>query len=128
MAHHMINFQKFRHFVHTSLYGLSPSILCAQRCGNVFKGRHMWEEREILEGHADIAMLRCNVGNIIAFDLDEPRGGFLDTGDETPWTEVTPKETAGLRLSGVYLTPNGQFWAHSSSRLLTDLYVAENIQ
>jgi hypothetical protein len=52
----------------------------------------------------------------------------LDTGDETPWTEVTPKETAGLRLSEVYLTPNGQFWAHSSSRLLTDLYVAENIQ
>jgi len=52
----------------------------------------------------------------------------LDTGEETPWTEVTPKETAGLRLSGVYLTPNGQFWAHSSSRLLTDLYVAENIK
>ena len=52
----------------------------------------------------------------------------LGTGDETPWTEVTPKETSGLRLSGMYLTPNGQFWAHSSSRLLTDLYVAENIQ
>jgi serine/threonine protein kinase len=52
----------------------------------------------------------------------------LASGDETPWTEITPKENAGLRLSGVYLTPNGRFWAHYYSRLLTDLYVAEGVQ
>ena len=31
-------------------------------------------------------------------------------------------------MSEVYLTPNGRFWAHSYSRLLTDLYVAEGIR
>jgi dipeptidyl aminopeptidase/acylaminoacyl peptidase len=52
----------------------------------------------------------------------------LGSGTETPWTEIAPREIAGLRLSGVYLTPNGRFWAHFYSRLLTDLYVAEGIQ
>jgi Tol biopolymer transport system component len=51
----------------------------------------------------------------------------LRTGRETPWTEIAPRTTAGLRLSWVYLTPNGRFWAHSYSRLLTDLYVAEGL-
>ena len=52
----------------------------------------------------------------------------LQTGREAAWTEITPRETAGLRLSWVYLTPNGRFWAHSYSRLLTDLYVAEGLR
>jgi Tol biopolymer transport system component len=52
----------------------------------------------------------------------------LQTGREAPWTEITPRETAGLRLSWVYLTPSGRFWAHSYSRLLTDLYVAEGLR
>ena len=52
----------------------------------------------------------------------------LQTGREAAWTEITPGETAGLRLSWVYLTPNGRFWAHSYSRLLTDLYVAEGLR
>ena len=47
---------------------------------------------------------------------------------EARWTEITPRETAGLRLSWVYLTPNGRFWTHSYSRLLTDLYVAEGLR
>ncbi|HEX9185948.1 MAG TPA: protein kinase, partial [Vicinamibacteria bacterium] len=51
----------------------------------------------------------------------------LRTGRETPWTEIAPRGTAGLRLSHLYLTPNGRFWAHGYSRLLTDLYVAEGI-
>jgi Tol biopolymer transport system component len=52
----------------------------------------------------------------------------LRTGRGAPWTEITPRETAGLRLSSVYLTPNGRFWVHSYSRLLTDLYVAEGVR
>jgi hypothetical protein len=52
----------------------------------------------------------------------------LRTGRQTAWTEITPRDTAGLRLSWVCLTPNGRFWAHSYSRLLTDLYVAEGIR
>ena len=52
----------------------------------------------------------------------------LRTGRQTPWAEIAPHDTAGLRLSWVYLTPNGRFWAHSYSRLLTDLYVVEGIR
>ncbi|MEJ2205667.1 MAG: protein kinase [Gemmatimonadota bacterium] len=52
----------------------------------------------------------------------------LETGSSTHWADIAPRETAGLRLSVLYLTPNGRFWAHSYSRLLTDLYVAEGIQ
>jgi hypothetical protein len=52
----------------------------------------------------------------------------LQTGRAAPWTEITPRETAGLRLSWVYLTPNGRFWVQSYSRLLTDLYVAEGLR
>ena len=52
----------------------------------------------------------------------------LASGDETPWTEITPREAAGLRRNDVYLTPNGRYWAHSYSSILTDLYVAEGIQ
>ena len=52
----------------------------------------------------------------------------LQTGRAAPWTEITPRETAGLRLSWVYLTPNGRSWVQSYSRLLTDLYVAEGLR
>jgi hypothetical protein len=33
-----------------------------------------------------------------------------------------------LRLSAVYITPNGRFWLNSYARLLTDLYVAEGLR
>jgi Tol biopolymer transport system component len=52
----------------------------------------------------------------------------LRTGRATPWTEIAPRTTAGLRLSSVYLTPNGRFWVHGYSRLLTDLYVVTGIR
>ena len=46
----------------------------------------------------------------------------LASGRTAPWTEIRPAEAAGLRLSWIYVTPNGRYWVHSSSRLLTDLY------
>jgi Tol biopolymer transport system component len=52
----------------------------------------------------------------------------LESGDQAPWTEINPKEAAGLRRSDVYLTPDGRFWTHYYSQLLTDLYVAEGIR
>ena len=52
----------------------------------------------------------------------------LASGESTPWTEIVPSETAGLRRSQVYVTPNGRFWRHGSARLLTDLYVAEGLR
>ena len=51
----------------------------------------------------------------------------LATGRATPWTEIRPAEVAGLRLSWVYITPNGRFWIHGYSRLLTDLYTVEGL-
>jgi dipeptidyl aminopeptidase/acylaminoacyl peptidase len=52
----------------------------------------------------------------------------LASGRSTPWTEIRPAETAGLRLSRFYITPNGRFWIHSYSRLLTDLYTVEGLR
>jgi eukaryotic-like serine/threonine-protein kinase len=50
------------------------------------------------------------------------------TGRREPWTEIRPHDVAGLRLSMIQLTPNGRFWVHSYSRLLTDLYLAEGLR
>jgi len=52
----------------------------------------------------------------------------LATGEATDWMEIVPTEPAGMRLSLVYVTPNGRYWLHSSSRLLTDLFVAEGLR
>jgi hypothetical protein len=52
----------------------------------------------------------------------------LASGQSKPWTEIRPTQTAGLRLSSVYVTPNGRFWIHSYARLLTDLYVVEGLR
>jgi hypothetical protein len=46
----------------------------------------------------------------------------LASGRETPWTEVAPSQLAGARLSQLFFTPDGRYWAHSYSRLLTDLH------
>jgi Tol biopolymer transport system component len=52
----------------------------------------------------------------------------LATGRETPWTEIAPGQVAGARLSQVFLTPDGRYWAHSYSRMLVDLYAATGIR
>jgi hypothetical protein len=49
------------------------------------------------------------------------------TGRSAAWTEIRPRESAGLRLSGIYITPNGRYWVHTYSRLLTDLYTVEGL-
>jgi Tol biopolymer transport system component len=52
----------------------------------------------------------------------------LATGHETPWITVPPRDAAGLRLSRLYITRNGRYWARGDTRLLVDLYVAEGIR
>lgn len=52
----------------------------------------------------------------------------LRTGRGTPWTDIVPADTAGLRLSSVFMTPSGKHWLHSYSLLLTDLYIAEGLR
>jgi hypothetical protein len=52
----------------------------------------------------------------------------LTGGRETPWTEIEPAHPGGIRLSQVFITPDGRYWVHGYSRLLTDLYVAEGLR
>jgi Tol biopolymer transport system component len=52
----------------------------------------------------------------------------IATGRETPVTEVAPSQVAGARLSWIFITPDGRYWAHSYSRLLIDLYLVEGVR
>jgi hypothetical protein len=52
----------------------------------------------------------------------------LRTGRGTPWTAIVPADTAGLRLSSVFMTASGKHWLPSYSLLLTDLYIAEGLR
>lgn len=42
----------------------------------------MREQREILEGHADIAMFGRHIGHVLVVDADRARRRLLDAGDE----------------------------------------------
>lgn len=52
----------------------------------------------------------------------------LATGRATQVHEIRPPDISGLRISLFTLTPDGRYYAHSYSRLLTDLYVVEGIR
>jgi Tol biopolymer transport system component len=74
---------------------------------------------------------------------EDGRGLFLGRGHGLPWTidrldlatgrrthafDIRPRETAGLRLSIVAVSPNGRHYVHSYSRLLTDLFVVTGLR
>jgi hypothetical protein len=42
--------------------------------------------------------------------------------------EVAPGQVAGARLSMLFLTPDGRYWAHGYSRMLVDLYEATGLR
>jgi WD40 repeat protein len=52
----------------------------------------------------------------------------LATARETPWKDIVANDLAGLRLSQIYMTPDGRSYVHSYSRLLVDLYVAQGLR
>jgi hypothetical protein len=52
----------------------------------------------------------------------------LATGNRTPWITVEPTDNAGLRYATATITPNGKYWALSTAKLLTDLYVVEGLR
>ena len=67
--------------------------------------------------------------SLLAFECSNIiRRHELASGRETPWTEVAPAQPGGIRLSQIYITPDGRYWLHGYSRLLTDLYVAEGLR
>jgi hypothetical protein len=43
-------------------------------------------------------------------------------------TDVAANQVAGARLSWIFITPDGRYWAHSYSRLLMDVYLAEGVR
>jgi hypothetical protein len=52
----------------------------------------------------------------------------LATGRREKVFEVRPREGAGLRLSFLALSPDGHFYVHTYSRLLSALYVVEGLR
>ena len=52
----------------------------------------------------------------------------IASGREAPWRDIVANDLAGMRLSQIYVTPSGQHYVHSYSRLLVDLYVAQGLR
>jgi eukaryotic-like serine/threonine-protein kinase len=52
----------------------------------------------------------------------------LGTGRRETVFEVRPREVAGLRISFLAVSPNGRYYVHSYSRLLSALYVVEGLR
>jgi eukaryotic-like serine/threonine-protein kinase len=82
-------------------------------------------------------------GDIPASWTSDGRGLLVAHGLGRPWVvermdlasgrretafEVRPREVAGLRLSFLTLSPNGRYYVHSYSRLLSALYVVEGLR
>jgi hypothetical protein len=52
----------------------------------------------------------------------------LMTGRRTHALDIRPRETSGLRLSVLAISPSGRHYVHSYSRLLTDLFVVTGLR
>jgi hypothetical protein len=52
----------------------------------------------------------------------------LDTGRRVAWATVSPTDPAGLRYTMATISPNGRYWALSTAKLLTDLYVVDGLK
>ena len=73
------------------------------------------------DGNAVFVAHRTNTGwSVRRYDIATSR--------ETPWREIVANDLAGLRLSQLYVTPDGRSYVHSYSRLLVDLYVAQGLR
>jgi hypothetical protein len=56
------------------------------------------------------------------------RRADVTSGEQRPWMDVAPPDIAGLRVSQLFLSPDGRYYVHSYSRLLTDLYVVDGLR
>lgn len=50
------------------------------------------------------------------------------TGNRELWKEISASQNAGVRLSGVAMSSDGQAFVHSYSRLLSNLFIVEGIR
>jgi hypothetical protein len=49
------------------------------------------------------------------------------TGKRVFWLEITPVDPSGLLYGHIYISPDGQSYAYHFRRILTNLYVAQNL-
>jgi serine/threonine protein kinase/Tol biopolymer transport system component len=49
------------------------------------------------------------------------------TGKREFWMEITPEEPSGLLYGHIYISPDGQSYAYHFRKILTNLYVAQNL-
>jgi Tol biopolymer transport system component len=49
------------------------------------------------------------------------------TGNRVSWMEITPVDPSGLLYGHIYISPDGQSYAYHFRRILTNLYVAQNL-
>jgi dipeptidyl aminopeptidase/acylaminoacyl peptidase len=95
-----------------------------------------------IAGDAPTPVEGLEPGDVAASYTSDGRGLLVAHGYGRPWIiermdlatgrrekvfEVRPRETAGLRLTFLALSPNGRFFVHSYSRLLSALYVVEGL-
>jgi hypothetical protein len=52
----------------------------------------------------------------------------LATGRRTPWMTIAPSDAAGSRIAAATITPNGRYWALSTAKIFTDLYVVDGLR
>jgi Tol biopolymer transport system component len=53
----------------------------------------------------------------------------LATGRREPWREILPSDAAGVvRVSSVYVSPDGTFYAYAYSRVLSNLFLVEGLK
>ena len=50
------------------------------------------------------------------------------TGKRNFWLEVTPADPSGLLYGHIYISPDGQSYAYHFRRILTNLFVAQNLR
>jgi len=53
----------------------------------------------------------------------------LATGRREPWRELFPADAAGVvRVSSVFVSPDGSFYAYAYSRVLSNLFLVEGLK
>jgi hypothetical protein len=52
----------------------------------------------------------------------------LRSGARTPFLTLAGSDNAGVRLAVPTITANGKYWALSTARLFTDLYVVQGLR
>jgi eukaryotic-like serine/threonine-protein kinase len=62
--------------------------------------------------------------------IDDPWQVFrldLATGATTPWTKITAIDPAGLRLWIDVMTSNGKYWAVTTAKIFSDLFIVDGL-